>query len=122
MQDIQQHNGARMKISEINPIKSDSLEIDCQRIYDCIISSQREFDDNSQFEIYLSQTLGEIETLLYSVNDIDLFPEMIDMIYRFKYRLRELEGQMKFIDDENITNSNDLTYILDEMSKFKRII
>ncbi|MBR0270999.1 MAG: hypothetical protein IJQ68_03285 [Methanobrevibacter sp.] len=111
-----------MKISEINPIKSDSLEIDCQRIYDCIISSQREFDDNSQFEIYLSQTLGEIETLLYSVNDIDLFPEMIDMIYRFKYRLRELEGQMKFIDDENITNSNDLTYILDEMSKFKRII
>ena len=111
-----------MNISEINPIKSDSMQINCQQIYDSIISFQRGFDGNQDFEIYISSTLSEIETLLYSVNDIELFAEMIDLIYRFKYRLRELEDQIKFIDDENITNSKDLTYILDEMSKFKRII
>lgn len=108
--------------SEINPIKSDSLEINCQKIYDSIISFQREFDGNMEFEKYLSDTLNEIETLLYAVNDIELFPEMIDLIYRFKYRLRELEGQMKFIDDEKILLSKNMNYILDEMSKFKEII
>lgn len=108
--------------SEINPIKSDSLEINCQKIYDSIIASQREFDGNMSFEKYISDTLNEIETLLYAVNDIELFPEMIDLIYRFKYRLRELEGQMKFIDDEKILLSKNMNYILDEMSKFKEII
>ena len=39
-----------MKNCEINPIKSDSLEIDCQKIYDAIISCQREFDGNLIFE------------------------------------------------------------------------
>ncbi len=75
-----------------------------------------------EFEKYLFDTLNEIETLLYAVNDIELFPEMIDLIYRFKYRLRELEGQMKFIDDEKILLSKNMNYILDEMSKFKEII
>ena len=108
--------------SEINPIKSDSMEIDCQRIDDSIIACQREFDGNPEFEECLSETLDEIETLLYAVNDINLFPEMIDIIYRFKYRLRELEGQMKFIDDERILLSKNMNYILDEMAKFKEII
>ena len=47
---------------------------------------------------------------------------MIDIIFRFKFRLRELENQIKFIGDENITDSQNLNYILEEMSKFKEII
>ena len=43
-------------------------------------------------------------------------------IYRFKFRLRELENQMKFLDDEKILLSQNISYILDEMSKFKEII
>lgn len=124
MQKLQQHNGfiGDYVQSEINPIKSDSMEINCQRIYDSIIACQREFDGNPEFEECLSETLDEIETLLYAVNDINLFPEMIDIIYRFKYRLRELEGQMKFIDDERILLSKNMNYILVEMAKFKEII
>lgn len=111
-----------MKSSEINPIKSDSVVIDCQSIYDHILASQREFDGNLVFEKNISNTLNEIEELLYRVNDIELFGEMIDLIYRFKFRLRELEGQMKFLDDERILSSQNITYILEEMSKFKEII
>ncbi|WP_407381010.1 hypothetical protein [Methanobrevibacter sp.] len=111
-----------MKDEIINPIQSDSVKIDCQKIYDCIISCQRMFDENPEFETYISSTLSEIEALLYRVNDIELFSEMIDLIYRFKYRLRELESQVKFIDDENVINSRDLEFILYEMSKFKEII
>ena len=111
-----------MKSSEINPIKSDSIEIDCQAIYDNIISCEREFDGNPIFEKNILLTLNEIEELLFRVNDIELFAEMIDLIYRFRFRLRELESQLKFLDDENITNSQSLNYILDEMSKFKEII
>jgi hypothetical protein len=111
-----------VKSSEINPIKSDSVVIDCQGIYDHILASQREFDGNLVFEKNISNTLNEIEELLYRVNDIELFGEMIDLIYRFKFRLRELEGQMKFLDDERILSSQNITYILEEMSKFKEII
>ena len=111
-----------MKSSEINPIKSDELEINCQAIYDNIIACQREFDGNLLFERNILVTLNEIEELLFRVNDIDLFGEMIDLIYRFKFRLRELESQIKFLDDKKITNSQNLSYILDEMSKFKEII
>ena len=105
-----------MKSSEINPIKSDTMEIDCQKIYDHIIACQREFDGNLTFEKTILPTLNEIEELLFVVNDIELFGEMIDIIYRFRFRLRELESQIKFLDDENITNSQNLSYILNEMS------
>ena len=111
-----------MKSSEINPIKSDTMEIDCQEIYDHIIACQREFDGNLVFEKTILPTLNEIEDLLFVVNDIELFGEMVDIIYRFRFRLRELESQIKFLDDENITNSQNLSYILNEMSKFKEII
>ena len=111
-----------MKSSEINPIKSDMLEINCQGIYDNIIACQREFDGNPLFERNILVTLNEIEELLFRVNDIELFGEMIDLIYRFKSRLRELESQIKFLDDKKITSSQNLSYILDEMSKFKEII
>ena len=111
-----------MKSSEINPIKSDSVEINCQGIYDHIIASQRECDGNLIFEKNILNTLNEIEELLYQVNDIELFGEMIDLIYRFKFRLRELENQMKYLDDEKILSSQNISYILEEMSKFKEII
>ena len=111
-----------MKSSEINPIKSDTMEIDCQEIFDHIIACQREFDGNLTFEKTILPTFNEIEELLFVVNDIELFGEMIDIIYRFRFRLRELESQIKFLDDENITNSQNLSYILNEMSKFKEII
>ena len=111
-----------MKSSEINPIKSDTMEIDCQEIYDHIIACQREFDGNPSFEKNILPTLNEIEELLFVVNDIELFGEMIDIIYRFRFRLRELESQIKFLDDENISNSQNFSYILNEMSKFKEII
>lgn len=111
-----------MKSSEINPIKSDSMEIDCQGIYDHIIACEMEFDGNITFEKNILDTLNEIENLLYRVNDIELFSEMIDIIFRFKFRLRELENQIKFIGDKNITDSHNLNYILEEMSKFKEII
>lgn len=109
-------------MSEIDPIKSDSLEINCQKIYDNVIECQRMFDGNPTFEKYLSRSLYEIEELLYQVNDIELFGEMIDIIYRFKFRLRELEDQMKYIEDERIKNSKNLQYIMLEMQKFKEII
>ena len=111
-----------MKSSEINPIKSDSVEINCQAIYDNIIACQMEFDGNRVFEKNILATLNEIEELLFRVNDIELFTDLIDIIYRFRFRLRELEDQIKFLDDENITDSQNLSYILDEMSKFKEII
>lgn len=111
-----------MKSSEINPIKSDTMEIDCQGIYENIISCQREFDGNTIFEKNILPTLNEIEELLFIVNDIELFGEMIEMIYRFRFRLRELENQILFLDDENIKSSQSLSYIIDEMSKFKEII
>jgi hypothetical protein len=111
-----------VKSSEINPIKSDSVEINCQGIYDHIIASQREFDGNLIFEKNILSTLNEIEELLFQVNDIELFGEMIDLIYRFRFRLRELESQMKFLDDESIMSSQNITFILDELSKFKEII
>ena len=109
-------------MSEINPIRSDNIEINCQKIYDSIIECQRIFDGNPTFEKYLSGSLYEIEDLLYQVNDIELFGEMIDIIYRFKFRLRELEDQMKYIEDERIKNSKNLEYIILEMQKFKEII
>jgi hypothetical protein len=109
-------------MSEINPIKSDSLEINCQEIYDNIIECQRIFDGNETFEKYISPSLLEIEELLYQVNDIELFGEMIDIIYRFRFLLRQLESQMKYIDDEKIKNSKNLEYIMGEMQKFKEII
>ena len=70
-----------VKNNEINPIKSDSVEINCQGIYDHIIASQREFDGNLIFEKNILNTLNEIEELLYCVNDIELFKEMVDLIY-----------------------------------------
>ena len=91
-----------VKNNELNPIKSESVEMNCQGIYDHIIAYQREFDGNLIFEKNILNTLNEIEELLYCVNDIELFKEMVDLIYRFKFRLRELENQMKFLDDEKI--------------------
>ena len=111
-----------MKNSEINPIKSDSLEINCQKIYDAIIACQREFEGNLIFEKNISNNLNEIEILLYEVNDVELFSEMVDLIFRCRYRARELKSQMKFIEDERILNSKNLNYILEEMNKFKEII
>ena len=63
----------RYFVSEINPIKSDSIEINCQGIYDHIIAAQREFEGNLIFENNILNTLNEIEELLYCVNDIELF-------------------------------------------------
>ena len=111
-----------MKSSEINPIRYDSLEINCQKIYDAIIACQREFDGNPVFENNLSNTLNEIEDLLYDVNDVEEFSEMINLILRFKFRLRELNNQMEYIDDEGIKNSINLNYVQEEMTKFKEII
>lgn len=111
-----------MKSSEINPIKSDSMEIDCQGIYDHIIACEMEFDGNITFEKNILNTLVEIENLLYKVNEIELFTEMVDIIFRFRFRLRELENQIKFIDDKNITDSHNLNYIMEEISKFKEVI
>ena len=48
-----------VKNNEINPIKSDSVEINCQGIYDHIIASQREFDGNSIFEKNILNTLND---------------------------------------------------------------
>lgn len=111
-----------MKSSEIKPIKSDSIEIDCQGIFDHIIACQMEFDGNVIFEKNILITLNKIEELLFGVNDIESFQDMIDIIFRFKSLLRELENQIKFLDDEKITNSQNLNYILKELSKFKEII
>ena len=66
-----------MKSSEINPIRYESLEIDCQKIYDAIIACQREFDGDPVFEKILSNTLNEIEDLLYHVNDIENFSQKV---------------------------------------------
>ena len=108
--------------SEINPIKSDSVEIDCQGIYDAVIACQRELDGNLVFEKNLRNTLDSIEQLLYTVNEVELFSDMIELIFKFKYYYRELENQMKYIDEKRINSSQNLKYILDEMSKFKEII
>ena len=111
-----------MKFNEINNIKSDSIEINCQKIYDSIIACERELDGNLVFEKTIKETLTSIEELLYTVNDVELFGEMVNLIYRFKHYSRELENQMKFIDEKRINNSKNLVYILDEMAKFKEII
>ena len=47
---------------------------------------------------------------------------MVELIYRFKYYNRELEDQMKYVDDIRMKKSKNLDYILNEMSKFKEII
>ena len=107
---------------EIDSIKSDTIEIDCQGIYDAIIACQREFDRNLIYEKTIKETLLSIEELLYTVNEVELFGEMVDLIYRFKFYNRELENQMKFVDDIRMNKSKNLTYILDEMAKFKEII
>lgn len=111
-----------MKSSEINPIKSDSIEIDCQGIFDAIISLEMEFDGNEEFDKYLRETFDSLEELLLKVNDIELFSEMVDIIFRFKYRHRELKAQLDFVDDENILNSPDMQSVLSELSKFSEII
>ncbi|MCR5027389.1 MAG: hypothetical protein K6A34_08115 [Methanobrevibacter sp.] len=108
--------------SEINKIKSDEIEIDCQGIYDAIIACQREFDNNLVFEKTIKETLSSIEELLYTVNEIELFGDMVELIYRFKYFNRELESQMKFVDDMRMNKSKNLAYIISEMAKFKVII
>lgn len=107
---------------EIDSIKSDTIEIDCQGIYDAIIACQREFDRNLVYEKTIKETLLSIEELLYTVNEVELFGEMVDLIYRFKFYNRELENQMKFVDDIRMNKSKNLIYILDEMAKFKEII
>lgn len=107
---------------EINSIKSDEIEIDCQAIYDAIIACEREFDRNLVFEKTIKETLSSIEELLYTVNDVELFGDMVELIYRFKFYNRELENQMKFVDDIRMKKSKNLALILREMSKFKVII
>lgn len=111
-----------MKSSEINTIKSDRMEIDCQAIFDNILSLEIEFDSNDEFDKYLRETLNALEELLLKVNDVELFSEMVDIIFRFKYRYRELKSQLDFVDDEKILNSSDLQNVLSEMSKFSEII
>ena len=108
--------------SEINSIKSDTLEIDCQGIYDAIIACQREFNNNLVYENTIKETLSSIEELLYTVNEVELFGEMVELIYRFKFFNRELEDQMKYVDDIRMKRSKNLAYIISEMSKFKEII
>ena len=111
-----------MKSSEINPINSDSLKIDCQKIYDSIIACQREFDGNLVFEKNILATLNKIEELLFRVNDIEVFQDAVSLIMAFRFRLRQLNDQMKYIDDECIKNSENLKFIQNEMEKFKEII
>ena len=107
---------------EINSIKSDTVEIDCQGIYDAIIACQREFDRNLVYEKTIKETLSSIEELLYTVNEVELFAQMVELIYRFKYYNRELEDQMKFVEDVRMNKSENLAYIISEMAKFKEII
>ena len=107
---------------EINSIKSDTVEIDCQGIYDAIIACQREFDRNLVYEKTIKETLSSIEELLYTVNEAESFAEMVGLIYRFKYYNRELEDQMKFVEDIRMNKSENLAYIISEMAKFKEII
>lgn len=107
---------------EINSIKSDEIEIDCQAIYDAIIACEREFDNNLVFEKTIKETLSSIEELLYTVNEVELFGDMVELIYRFKFYNRELESQMKFVDDIRMKKSKNLSLILSEMAKFKVII
>ena len=107
---------------EINSIKSDTVEIDCQAIYDAIIACQREFDRNLVYEKTIKETLSSIEELLYTVNEVELFAQMVELIYRFKYYNRELEDQMKFVEDVRMNKSENLAYIISEMAKFKEII
>ena len=111
-----------MMYDEINSIKSDTVEIDCQRIYDAITACQREFDRNLVYEKTIKETLSSIEELLYTVNEVELFSEMVELIYRFKYYNRELEDQMKFVEDVRMNKSENLAYIISEMAKFKEII
>lgn len=111
-----------MKSCEINPINSDSLEIDCQKIYDSIIACQREFDGNLVFENNILGTLNKIEELLFRVNDIEVFQDAVSLILAFRVRLRQLNDQMKYIGDESIKNSENLKFIQKEMEKFKEII
>ncbi len=108
--------------SEINPINSDSLEIDCQKIFDAVIACQREFDGNPVFEKNLLNTLNKIEELLFQVNDIEVFQDAVSLIMAFRFRLRQLNDQMKYIDDVSIKNSKNLKSIQEEMEKFKEII
>ena len=109
-------------MNEINSIRSDKLEIDCQKIYDSIIACERVFDNNELFKSNILEILEEVLELLYTVNDVELFGEMITLIFRFKVCSRALEDAVKFIDDEKIKNSSDLNFILEEMAKFKEII
>lgn len=111
-----------MKISEIRPVRSDSVEINCQAIYDAVIACQREFDGNPVFEKNILETLNSIEDLLYQVNDAELFSEIFELIIRFRFYARQLKDQIRFIDDERICSSRNMTYILGEMEKFKEII
>ena len=73
-----------MKSSEINHIKSDSLEINCQGIYDAIIAYQREFDGNLLFEKNISKTLNEMGIEVKVVEDkmVKLY-EILDKMYGF---------------------------------------
>lgn len=111
-----------MKSSVINSIRFDSMEINCQAIFDGLVAFECEFDENPEYEKYLKESFEDIEALLLEVNDIELFPEMISLIFRFKNRYRWLKHQFDIIEDEEIRNSSDLANVLSELSKFSEII
>ncbi len=106
---------------EINPIKYDSIEINCQKIYDMIISCEIEYESNAFFKNNLYELLNSIMLLLYEVNEVELFQDMVDLIHRFKRKNRELAQIILFMEDNELKRSKKLHYIINEMKKFNEI-
>ncbi len=107
---------------EINPIRFDSIEINCQKIYDSIIACEIEFENNKFFNNNLQEVLTSIMMMLYEVNEVEVFYDMVDLILRFKNKIRELTHIMRFIDDKDLKSSDNLSYVICEMNKFNEIL
>lgn len=107
---------------EINPIKFDSIEINCQKIYDLIISCEMEYEDNVFFKNNIYGLLDSILFSLYEVNEVEIFQDMLDLIFRFKRKNRELVRVIKLMEDNGLKCSKNLHCICNEMKKFNEII